>query len=132
MEQKRGVLWPASRRLTVEHETRMICVAFQSLLNAPWTLEQLNAAWAKDLQPNLAHLTWRHSDFYAGFVHDNATDGALKQLLAGKWDGSCPTSSDRMLPICAFVCAVIVIIAIVIWRRRKVSTMQAREPLLNC
>jgi len=138
MEQKKGVLWPASRHLTAEHEAKMICIAFQSQLNAPWTLKQLNAAWAKDLQPNLAHLTFTRSNFYDGFEKDNATNGPLTQLLAGKWDGHCSTAaattSDWTLPIIAIVCAVMVMVAIVMLMksRSSVRTTRGREPLLNC
>jgi len=137
MEQTEGVLWPASRNMSVKHQARMICVAFQSLLNAPWTLEQLNLAWKNDLQANVPHLTWRFSDFYKGFVHDNETNGPLKELLAGKWDGNCDaTGSDRSsgwtLTIAQICGAAIVIVLIVKCRRPRASSADAREPLLQC
>merc|ERR1719195_645890 len=136
MEQKEGVLWPASTTLTTEHQEKMICLAFQSLLNAPWTLKQLNAAWANDLRPNVAHLSGRFGNFFAGFRHDQVTDGPFQQLLAGKWDGSCPSS----LPIEAFsggvivalVCGVIVFVAVMILKKWEQHKTHAREPLLEC
>jgi len=138
MQFKRGAaLWPRPRHMTKNHQQDMICRTFRSLLNAPWTLEQLNAAFSTDLKEDLDRVESNRSAFYGGYLKDKEERGSFTHLSLGRWDGRCKGSTAPWLLRLIRLIVVIILVGLVlafcigfaVWQRRKTDG-KTSEPLL--